>query len=197
MMRHYVKSAISLVSWVWVSSVSSIPNCPFPGAAFPKPTNLAASPTIQAALKNITAAFETYDKDPSNNPNATSWSLQIFSASSEEPLWEHYHTAENLLGNDETGNFTVGPDTIYRLGSLTKIFTILTFLAEAGDAYWNDPVTEFVPELQVLAAKAQADPVMYVDWSSVTLGGLASHMAGITRDCVYSTATPPARRKSY
>ncbi|KAI0877524.1 beta-lactamase/transpeptidase-like protein [Hypoxylon argillaceum] len=181
-MRHYVKSAISLVSWVWVSSVSSIPNCPFPGAAFPKPTNLAASPTIQAALKNITAAFETYDKDPSNNPNATSWSLQIFSASSEEPLWEHYHTAENLLGNDRSGNFTVGPDTIYRLGSLTKIFTILTFLAEAGDAYWNDPVTEFVPELQVLAAKAQADPVMYVDWSSVTLGGLASHMAGITRD---------------
>ncbi|KAI1130611.1 beta-lactamase/transpeptidase-like protein [Nemania abortiva] len=182
MMQRYIKSAVSLVSWLWVSSAVGIPNCPFPGAAFPKPTNLAASPTIQAALKNVTAAFDVYDKDSANNPNTTSWSLQIFSASSDEPLWEHYHTADNLLGEDGSSNITIGPDTIYRLGSLTKIFTILTFLAEAGDAYWNDPVTKYVPELQILAAKAQADPVMYVDWSSVTLGNLASHMAGITRD---------------
>ncbi|KAI0102500.1 beta-lactamase/transpeptidase-like protein [Nemania sp. FL0031] len=181
-MRRYVKYTISLVLWLCASPTSGIPNCPFPGAAFPKPTNLASSPTIQAALKNVTAAFETYDRDPANNPNTTSWSLQIFSASSDEPLWEHYHTAQNLLGEDGSGNVTVGPDTIYRLGSLTKIFTILTFLAEAGDTYWNDPVTKYVPELQVLAARAMADPVMYVDWSSVTLGGLASHMAGITRD---------------
>ncbi|KAI0401904.1 beta-lactamase/transpeptidase-like protein [Xylaria palmicola] len=152
------------------------------GAAFPKPTNLAASPTIQAALKNLTAAFETYDQTPSNNPNKTSWSLQIFSASSDEPLWEHYHTAQNLIDNDDTGNTTIGPDTVFRLGSLTKIFTILTFLAEAGDSYFNDPVTKHLPQLELIAGKAQSDPVMNVDWSSVTLGGLASHMAGIIRD---------------
>jgi CubicO group peptidase (beta-lactamase class C family) len=169
--------AVSLVSWLWVSSVFGIPNCPFPGAAFPKPTNLAASSTVQAALKKVTAAFETYDQTESNNPSGTSWSLQIFSASSDQALWEHHHTATNL------GGFSVGPDTIYRLGSLTKIFTIMTFLAEAGDSHWNDPITNHIPELDLLAVKARSDPVMNVDWESVTLGSLASHMAGIVRDC--------------
>ncbi|KAJ8110147.1 hypothetical protein ONZ43_g5951 [Nemania bipapillata] len=184
---------LNVILWVLVSLVSSIPNCPFPGAAFPKPTNLAASPTIQAALKDITAAFEAYGKDPTNNPNGTSWSLQIFSASSDEPLWEHYHTAENLLGKDGSGNITVGPDTIYRLGSLTKIFTILTFLAEAGDSYWNDPVTKFVPELAVLAAKAQSDPVMYVDWSSITLDALEGELTQEHNQTVLmSQGFPPA-----
>ncbi|KAI0427892.1 beta-lactamase/transpeptidase-like protein [Xylaria sp. FL1042] len=180
-MQQYTKSVISLSLWLWASVVYGIPNCPFPGAAFPKPTNLATSPTIQAALSNLTAAFEAYDETPENNPNGTSWSLQVFSASSDEPLWEHYHTAKNLLDQEE-GNFTVGPDTIYRLGSLTKIFTMLTFLAEAGDTRWNDPVTKYLPELELLAPKARSDLVMNVDWSSVTLGALASHMAGIMRD---------------
>ncbi|KAI1427746.1 beta-lactamase/transpeptidase-like protein [Xylaria sp. FL1777] len=180
-MQGYINSVTSLLLWLWASVVFGIPNCPFPGAAFPKPTNLAALPTIQAALSNLTTAFETYDETPSNKPNGTSWSLQVFSASSDEPVWEHYHTAKNLLDQDE-GNFTVGPDTIYRLGSLTKIFTILTFLAEVGDSSWNDPVTDYLPELEILAAKARTDPVMYVDWSSVTIGALASHMAGIMRD---------------
>ncbi|KAJ3561950.1 hypothetical protein NPX13_g8749 [Xylaria arbuscula] len=180
-MKQYSSFTAFLVSLLWVSIVLGVPNCPFPGAAFPKPTNLAASPTIQAALANLTEAFKTYDETASNNPNGTSWSLQIFSASSEEPLWEHYHTAQNLL-DQETANFTVGADTIYRLGSLTKIFTIMTFIAEAGDTRWNDPVTKYIPELEALAAKASEDPVMNVDWSDVTLGALASHMAGIMRD---------------
>ncbi|KAF2967417.1 hypothetical protein GQX73_g6160 [Xylaria multiplex] len=176
----YMKSALSLVLWLWATLTLSIPNCPFPGAAFPKPTNLATSQTFQAVLKNLTAAFQTYDTTESNNPNGTSWSLQVFSASSDEALWEHYHTAKNLL--DQSSDFAVGPDTVYRLGSLTKIFTIMTFIAEAGDTRWNDPVTKYVPELQLLAARAQSDPVMNTDWSSVTIGALASHMAGIMRD---------------
>ncbi|TGJ75602.1 hypothetical protein E0Z10_g10973 [Xylaria hypoxylon] len=179
-MLRYIKSAASLVLWLWVSLALSLPNCPFPGAAFPKPTNLAASPTIQAALKSLTATFQTFDTTQSNNPDGTSWSLQVFSASADQPVWEHYHTAKNLL--DQSSSFAVGPDTVYRLGSLTKIFTIMTFIAEAGDTRWNDPITKYIPELQLLAARAQSDPVMNVDWSSVTLGALASHMAGIMRD---------------
>ncbi|KAI8631782.1 beta-lactamase/transpeptidase-like protein [Xylariaceae sp. FL1651] len=171
-----IQSAALLLTWLFASLALSIPNCPFPGAAFPKPTNLASSSTVQAAVKNLTAAFQTYDSNPYNNPGGTSWSLQVFSASSDSPLWEHYHTATNLA------DVSVGPDTIYRLGSLTKIYTMLTFLAEAGDSYLNSPVTKYVPELQQLAAKAQSDPVMNVDWDSITLGNLASHMAGIMRD---------------
>jgi hypothetical protein len=75
MMQQHIGLAVFIVLGLWASSVFSIPNCPFPGAAFPKPTNLAKSPTVQAALKNLTAAFETYDQTAHNNPNGTSVSI--------------------------------------------------------------------------------------------------------------------------
>ncbi|KAI1344430.1 beta-lactamase/transpeptidase-like protein [Xylariaceae sp. FL0016] len=176
-----LRYAITLLAAA-VAPVAGIPNCPFPGPAFPKPTNLAASQTVQTALTNLTATFDARGADPVQNPNGTSWSIQVFSASSDQALWEHYHTAMNLLSTDNPGVKSVGADTIYRLGSLTKIFTIMTFLSEAGDAYWNTPVTRFVPELELLAGKAQYDPVMNVAWGDITLGMLASHTAGVVRD---------------
>ncbi|OTB06406.1 hypothetical protein M426DRAFT_318815 [Hypoxylon sp. CI-4A] len=119
------------------------------------------------------------------NPNGTSWSIQVFSASDgddDAPVWSHYHTATELLLADTPGVKSVDGDTVYRLGSVTKIFTILTFLIEAGDTYWNTPVTQWVPELELLSGRAEYDPVMNVNWESITLQDLASHMAGIVRD---------------
>ncbi|KAI1099077.1 beta-lactamase/transpeptidase-like protein [Jackrogersella minutella] len=122
--------------------------------------------------------------DSAMNPNGTSWSIQVFSAADaeDEPVWSHYHTATELLTSNTPGVKSVDGDTVYRLGSVTKIFTILTFLAEAGDIYWNTPITQWVPELELLAGKAQYDPIMNVDWDSITLQDLASHLAGIVRD---------------
>ncbi|KAI1759370.1 beta-lactamase/transpeptidase-like protein [Hypoxylon sp. FL1150] len=161
-----------------------IPNCPYPGPVFPKPTGLASADVIKTAIANLTATFNARGGDPATNPNGTSWSIQVFSASDADdtPVWSHYHTATDLLTADTPGVKSVGADTVYRLGSVTKIFTILTFLAEGGDQYWNTPVTRWVPELEVLAGKARDDPIMNVDWDSITLQDLASHMAGIMRD---------------
>ncbi|KAK8137563.1 beta-lactamase/transpeptidase-like protein [Apiospora sp. TS-2023a] len=166
-------------------TTAAIPDCPFPGPAFPKPTKLATSETFKSILSNLTDTFKARDQDPANNPNGTSWSVQVFSVSDDDankPLWEYHHSAPTLATANTGGVKEVDGDTIYRLGSLTKIFTILTFLVEAGDGYWNTPVTKFVPELALLADKYQYDPVMNVDWASITLGELASHTAGIVRD---------------
>ncbi|KAI0179790.1 beta-lactamase/transpeptidase-like protein [Hypoxylon sp. FL1284] len=168
-----------------VLTAGAIPNCPYPGAVFPKPTALASSDAVQAALLDLTSTLGSRAEDPAMNPNGTSWSIQVFSASDPDedtPLWSHYHTATDLLTVDTPGVRSVGGDTVYRLGSVTKIFTILTFLIESGDQYWNTPVTALVPELELLAGKAQYDPIMNVDWDSITLQDLASHLAGIVRD---------------
>ena len=169
--------------------VVAIPNCPYNGPSFPIPTDLAASDTLQAALEELTAAFDDLKSDNSVNPNATSWSVQVFSSSDSDgaPLWEHYHTAPNLNDSTTPGVKQVDGDTIYRLGSNTKIFTMLTFLYEAGEKYLNDPITQWVPELADLADKAADDPVLNVDWEGITIGSLANHMAGIVRDCALFT----------
>ncbi|KAI4591717.1 hypothetical protein KJ359_012637 [Pestalotiopsis sp. 9143b] len=165
--------------------VGELPNCPYLGPVFPKPTNLASSDTISQAVAGINSAFAGYTSDPANNPNQTSWSVQVFSTSDNDgsPVWENYHTAPNVNTSAPWVSVVDG-NTIYRLGSVTKIFTILTFLVEAGDKHWNAPITDYLPRLSELAKDNEDDfdPITDVDWSEVTLGGLASQMAGIIRD---------------
>jgi CubicO group peptidase (beta-lactamase class C family) len=183
-MRAVHSFAIPLLA-ACVSSVNGeIPNCPYAGAVFPKPTNLPASATMQTALANLTSIFDAWGQDPEHNANGTSWSIQVFSSSTDDPVWEHYHTSPDNV-NTTYGVSQVNGDTVYRLGSLTKLFTIMTFMVEAGDSHWNTPITQFIPELAALADEAAADPIMNVDWGEITVGALASQMAGIVRDCEF------------
>jgi len=76
----------------------------------------------------------------------------------------------------------VDADTVYRIGSLTKIFTVYTFLAEAGDIHFNSPITNYVPELAALVQNNSANAINRVAWEDITVGELASHMAGIASD---------------
>jgi len=71
-------------------------------------------------------------------------------------------------------------NTVYRIGSNSKLLTAYTILVEVGHAYWHRPVTDFVPELAAAAASCNstAEPLLCVDWHGITLGALASHLAG-------------------
>jgi CubicO group peptidase (beta-lactamase class C family) len=157
-------------------------NCPLMGPIFPKPQNLSMSASMQAAVQNLTATFAQRDADNSTGALTNSYSIQVFSASDPTPLFQHYHTAPNLPSFNSTGVTQVDADTIFRIGSLTKIFTIYTFLAEAGDVHFNSPITDFVPELAALAKNTSGNAITRVAWEDITIGELASHMAGIAAD---------------
>lgn len=78
----------------------------------------------------------------------------------------------------------VDENTVFRIGSASKLWTVYTLLASAGEASLHDPVTKWVPELQAAAAAAGADDAVdFVRWEDVTLQELASHLAGVGRDC--------------
>ncbi len=72
-------------------------------------------------------------------------------------------------------------NSIYRIGSVSKIFTSYTYLIELGFTHWFDPVTKWVPELAA-TAKANNDTVNFVQWEDVTLADLLSHMSGIGKE---------------
>lgn len=86
-----------------------------------------------------------------------------------------------------TGVRKVDANTVYRLGSLTKIFTIYTWLVQDGDVRWNEGITKYVPELAAAVNGEGFDAVANVAWEDVTIGALASQMAGIVRDCEFSS----------
>ncbi|KAH8793719.1 beta-lactamase/transpeptidase-like protein [Hyaloscypha sp. PMI_1271] len=66
--------------------------------------------------------------------------------------------------------------------SLTKIFTVYTFLVEAGDIHFNSPITDYIPERAALVNNRSANVIKKVAWEDITIGDLASHMAGIAPD---------------
>ncbi|KAH7633105.1 beta-lactamase/transpeptidase-like protein [Sordaria sp. MPI-SDFR-AT-0083] len=172
-------------------------NCPLYGPLFPKPTNLLQNSAIRAAAKSLDGIFEKYiDHDNTTGADHFSYSVEVFSGSEEDkPLWSHYWTAPNLEGFNSTGVSKVDTNTVFRIGSITKIFTVLAFLATVGDKLWNDPVTKYLPELKALAEKTPGGSMMVPDWEEVTLGSLASQTSGLIRDSpledLYKIGFPP------
>lgn len=160
------------------------PNCPLYGPLLPRPTNLANDPVMQAAAKALDDAFSK-NIDHGNNTGSDyySYSVEVFVGSEDKPLWGHYWTAPNLKAFNSTGVSSVDTNTVYRIGSVTKIFTVLTFLATVGDHVWNDPITKHLPEIQEIARNATGGPIFATDWESITIGSLASQTSGLIRDC--------------
>lgn len=160
-------------------------NCPLYGLGYPNPTNLLAQAGIQTVRTLLDSAFtENIDNANQTGSERFSYSVEVFSADEEEPLWSHHWTAPNLKTLNSTGVSEVDGDTVYRLGSVTKIFTILTFLAEAGDSMWNEPITKYIPEIKALVTTGvdNSHSISTPDWDAITIGALASQMSGLARD---------------
>jgi hypothetical protein len=135
---------------------------------------------VQAAIQNLTSTFSEIDFYYGAN---NSYSIQVFTGSG--ILFEHYPTAPSLPSLNSSGVKQVDAHTVYRIGSLTKIFTMYAFLLEAGYQYFSHPITDFVPELAALATWQSGNAIADVAWGDVTIGDLASHLAGIASDCEY------------
>ncbi|EXF80867.1 hypothetical protein CFIO01_03375 [Colletotrichum fioriniae PJ7] len=163
------------------SQRAALSNCPLLGPAYPLP-NLHKSQVIkdtqESFAKLIQDAISTGETELGKINTATaSFSIGIFSADSDEFLYEYHHQGTELKGTVTGGS--LDSDTLYRIGSVTKLLTVYTILVKLGPTYWNEPITKFIPELADVPAGRRAHRVQ---WSEVTLGGLASHMSGIARN---------------
>ncbi|BCS25414.1 serine hydrolase domain-containing protein [Aspergillus puulaauensis] len=119
------------------------------------------------------------------DPDATSFTVQVFSTHDERPLLEHYHTATSARSNT-VGVNNVDEDTVFRIGSASKLWTVLLLLIETGDASFHDPIFKYIPELRDVVSHAKGnnsyvDSVDHVQWEDVTVGEIASQMAGLER----------------
>lgn len=161
----------------------SFQSCPLLGVEFPTPTNLSGSSIVQNAASTLLATINNAINGGVIDSNASSFSVEIFSSQETTPLFTFHHSSPGL--NSSVGVKTVDSNSIYRIGSVSKLFTIYLLLIESGDIHFHEPITNFVPELLAASQATSDDDLDYVDWSSVTIGNLASHMAGIGRDCMF------------
>ncbi|KAI0185599.1 beta-lactamase/transpeptidase-like protein [Xylaria flabelliformis] len=160
--------------------------CPPFGPVLPAPVNPSSHDSVQAAIKtatdrfhNVTAAF-----------NTTGVSVAVQSIHETSPMLELHYTPPV---SDNTSTTNVGPETIYRIGSISKIFAVLSVLTQ-GTIKLDDQITKYVPELLQLRSEAVpvANDITAVNWDQVTVGSLASHISGIGADLVNDLGTFPA-----
>ena len=180
-----------MLSFVALARYSHAINyCPPLGAVYPIPRNINSNSLTQRTVASLTAALDqavrenrtTYGEFSSAS---SSFSISVNSANEDEPIFQYQHTASQL---DNSSTKAVTADTVFRIGSISKVFTVYALLLRNGTVLFDDPVTKYIPELADIA-KAQAngafDPVGEAQWKDVTIGALASHLAGIGRSCEY------------
>lgn len=168
-----------------LSPISARANCPLYGPLFPRPTKLLQDATIKAVAAALDDGFvKSIDQGNGTGSYFFSYAIEVFTGSEDAPLWSHYWTAPSLKSLNSTGVSQVDTNTVFRIGSVTKIFTVLTFLATVGDGIWNDPITKHLPDIEEIARNASGGPIYSPDWESITVGSLASQMSGLIRDCM-------------
>ena len=155
------------------------PHCPVYGPLFPAPKHMKNHPLMLEAVKEMDALFD----ERVNSNRSYSFHFEAYSTE-EGPLWSRSWTAAQLQTANTTGVKVVDRNTVHRVGSITKTFTVLTFLSQVGWDVWNHPITKYIPELKALEASQKGkSPIYNVDWDDITIGSLITFQSGLMRDC--------------
>ncbi|KAI1801982.1 beta-lactamase/transpeptidase-like protein [Daldinia bambusicola] len=159
-------------------------HCPPLGPVLPAPKNPSAHKSVKLATDSITGTFQNITA----SLDSTGISVAVKSIHEANPLLELHHTPEILNPN---GTTTIDSQTVYRLGSISKIFSVLSILQQSH-VKLDDPITNYVPELRELKGETnEVDDITTVRWNEVTLGALTSHMSGIAADLTIDLASFP------
>ena len=159
---------------------SKLEACPLLGQPYLPPTSIASDPKFQKAAKALDATLDGLVAKNAATYGNTTFSIGIFSASDDGLLYTYDHTAFDVQ-NSKYGTNKVDADSIYRIGSISKLLTVYLFLMSEGDTRWSDPVSKHLPQL--LEYKANSWNPITPDWDQITIGDLAGQMGGLARDC--------------
>ncbi|KAI8623634.1 putative secreted beta-lactamase [Xylariaceae sp. FL1651] len=151
--------------------------CPLQGQQFPAPTGLPSEALFHNATKSIEHIIRgNLTLAPYND---TTFSLGMFSTTHDELIYQFHHT-DAAVATSGNGTNEVDADSIYRIASITKILTIYQWLIKDGDRRFNDPISDFIPQLTQFEKKQDYYPAP--SWSEITVNDLAMYLAGVARD---------------
>ena len=161
------------------------PACPLLGPVFPAvQKGLAKSAAVKTAVEILTDKLNEVVK------GGTDTTLYVQAFSGTDKIFSYGYAPPNT--SDSLTSGTLDENTVFRIGSVSKLITVYALLAEVGMERLNDPVARWVPELAKVM-NHRHDPVQSPRWNEVTIGQLASHMSGIGRNCKSLVTVPSPR----
>lgn len=159
------------------------------GPVFQPPSGLWASPQMRAVTTNLSnSLMDTIQHGNSNfgGFSANSSAISITALSTQDdgnsPFFD-FHFSSPFLNRSAGSTEIVNNTSMYRIGSISKLFTVYTLLVNYGWEHWDEEVTQYLPELKNAIDSPGDSSLTSVDWSKITVGDLASQLSGIGRDC--------------
>lgn len=168
-------SISTLLTALTVSSflpTSSAKPCPPLGAVLPAPKAPYKSEDVQEAIIMLRAGLE----DAASALNASGVSIGVKSLNEDKQLFSFHHTPPLLSG---IGTHEVDENTIYRVGSISKMMPALAVL-QIDSINLEDSVLEYIPEL---ANGTEDSAINSTPWEDITIRSLINHLSGLATDC--------------
>jgi CubicO group peptidase (beta-lactamase class C family) len=156
--------------------------------AFPPPVGLDTDTNFQSAITELSSSLRNALSQGSSafgnfTPNMTSVSVSVKSTAQRSPLFDFQFTGDGLNTSAGSTSHVTG-DSVFRIGSVSKLITVYALLLHNGLDHWEQPVTKYVPELLDYAQRVgNSSQIDHVSWEDVTIGALASQTSGIGSNC--------------
>ena len=161
----------------------------FLGPTYPAPIDLTSDKSlVPASWKNFTSIFDAYLKGNQSSASESlsgvekiTFSVGLFSIHDPAAAKLQYHHTSPEIAYATQGTTQVDGDSIYRMASVSKLFTVFAGLLELNNEDWNRPLSEVFPELVdfVRETAGEEDPVYRIQWDKITPWALAAQLAGI------------------
>ncbi|KZL74441.1 beta-lactamase family protein [Colletotrichum incanum] len=156
--------------------------CPPLGPTLPS----SKTPSNSTAVKEAIAEIQKGLVNRTSSLQGTGISIGVKSIHEDHPLLD-WHFTPPVADNRSTAKINI--DTVYRGGSITKLFTSLTALQNTK-IKGTDPVTKYLPQLKSEAVKNEGQ-LNFIPWDNITVEDLASHVSGLGGDIATDLAVFP------
>lgn len=143
--------------------------CPPLGPVLPAPKTPSSSDAVKAAIQELTAELNAI---ASSTLNSSGLSVAVKSIHEDGQLFSYHHTPPNFSG---TGTNKIDENTIYRVGSVSKIMPVLISL-QSDKIRMDDSVLEYIPELRTAVNENE---LLRIQWEGITVRSLATHLSGL------------------
>ena len=161
------------------------------GPTYPAPIDLTSRHSlVPTAWKNLTSTFDSYLKDHVKNKDTVAlkgvenitFSAGLFSIHDQSLEKLQYHYTSPEIAHATNGTHKVDGDSIYRIASSSKLFTVYAGMLALTEEEWNRPLAEINKAFAEVADQGDKDPIWHVQWDKITPWALASQSSGIPRE---------------
>ncbi|KAL2831643.1 beta-lactamase/transpeptidase-like protein [Aspergillus pseudoustus] len=159
----------------------------FLAPTYPPPKDLSGSDSaVAAGWRNLTTRLErslhTRSNTTLSNLRDLTFSIGLFSPHDSGASDLQYHYTAPEVRNATNGTNKVDADSIYRVASVSKLFTVLAGLVELDAADWERPLSELSPTLaeSLRESSGTVDPIYDTQWDAITPSALAAQLSGVS-----------------